>query len=174
MRAFIAVEVSEELKKRIATLQAELPEGLSLVKPGNMHLTLHFFGEIDENSKNKIIDAMNSLPLPLPAFDMKFSGLGVFPSESYVRVVWVGCESPGLLGLAREFSLKLSALGFKTERFTPHLTIARVKNKADFGPLLKKYQNYAFGVCDVGSLILKKSTLTPNGPVYEDVYVRRL
>jgi RNA 2',3'-cyclic 3'-phosphodiesterase len=168
MRAFIAVEVSKEITSRLFTIQRELPSGLALVKPEAMHLTMKFLGEIDEAKAKEVSKSLDSLifsPLALTC-----RSLGVFPSRNFPRVLWAGIESPGLIGLHSKLDQKLAGLGFQKEDFTPHLTIARAKEKVELESVLEKHSGELFGECLVHSLYLKKSTLTQNGPIYENVH----
>ena len=168
MRAFIAVEIPSEITERLSTVQRELPLGLKLVKPKAMHLTLKFLGEISEGKAKEASNSLDSLtfsPIPLTC-----RGLGVFPSRNLPRVLWAGIESPGLVALHSKLEPKLLELGFAREDFTPHLTIARAKGKVELKSILEKYSGELFGECLIRSLHLKKSTLTPEGPVYEDVH----
>ncbi|MEM3555395.1 MAG: RNA 2',3'-cyclic phosphodiesterase [Candidatus Micrarchaeia archaeon] len=172
MRAFIAVEVSDELREKIATLQKNLSiEGVKLVEKENLHLTLFFLGEIDERMKERVIQAMNKMNFG--KFEVSCRGVGAFPSRNYIRVIWVGVEAPELKKIHSELGKELSQLGFKKEEFSPHITLARVKFLKDKGALnefLEENSQSEFGECIVDRIILKKSTLTPEGPIYENVH----
>lgn len=171
MRAFIAIGVPAEIRDKIEVLGADLPaEGIKPVEKENLHITLRFLGEIDEGKVAAIKDVISSLKFE--SFTANCVGTGVFPSEKYVRIVWVGVESDGALErIAEELNGKLEVLGFKKESFTSHLTIARVRRKVDLGDFLSKHKNYFLGQFTIspGDVKLKKSTLTPKGPIYEDV-----
>lgn len=168
MRAFLAVEIPSSITRRLSSVQQELPEGMKLVNSDAMHITLKFFGEITPGKANEISSAMDATEFS--AFPLACKGLGVFPSRNFVRVAWAGIESPGLVELHKKLEPKLAGLGFQKEDFTPHLTIARAREKVRLDQLLDKYANEPFGDCLIDSFHLKKSTLTPHGPVYEDVH----
>ena len=167
MRAFIAVEVSDGIIQRLGEVQGELPEGLRPVNPKNLHITLRFLGDITGSKAREGSEAISSIKFS--PFHLACRGLGVFPSEKSIRVLWAGIESPGLLELCLKLEPRLTELGFEKERFTPHLTIARAKGKANVTEILAKYGGEFFGECAVNSFSLRKSTLTPDGPIYEDV-----
>jgi len=107
-------------------------------------------------------------------FSVCLDKIGVFPSENYIRVVWIGLspEEP-ILKLQKDIDEKLKKLFKKEKDFKAHITLARVKfinNKKEFIEKLKKI-NIENKKIDVNSFKLVKSTLTPNGPVYEALEV---
>ncbi len=168
MRAFLAVEVSGGIRERLEKIQLELPSGMRPVNPENIHITLKFLGEISGNRAGEISRAMDSTEFS--KFPLICKGLGAFPSEKSVRVLWAGIESPGLVELHSRLEPKLAQLGFEKENFTPHLTIARARDRARLDSVLSKYREEVFGECVVSSFSLKKSALTPKGPVYENIH----
>jgi 2'-5' RNA ligase len=169
MRTFIAVGISDEVRQRIAELQKELPskEALKVVDPGIIHITLKFLGEIDESKVPEIKKIISSISFE--PFTVTTKGVGVFPNENFIRVIWIGAPSPELDAMAKELNEKLKTLGFKSEEFTSHVTIARVKTKIDLTRFLADHREEKFGSFAVDGLRLMKSTLTPKGPIYEEV-----
>jgi len=105
-------------------------------------------------------------------FTITFKDTGVFPNKNYIRVVWIGIhKSDKLKAIAGNIDESLSKLGFKKEKreFSAHLTIGRVKTARNMELLLKKieeFSNFDFGKQDIISIKLKKSDLTPKGPIY--------
>jgi 2'-5' RNA ligase len=176
MRAFTAVEVDEQLREKMSELQKQLSlEGVKLVEKENLHLTLHFLGEIDESMKEKVIKAMDKLNCK--KFEMSCEGVGAFPSKGYIRVIWVGVEAPELKQIYDQLGTEFDRLGFKQEQFSPHITLARVKflkDKEKLVEFLEENEQVEIGECKVEGVFLKKSTLTPKGPVYENVYEKKL
>jgi 2'-5' RNA ligase len=176
MRVFIAIETSAELREKMAELQRQLAtDGVKLVEKENLHLTLHFLGEIDEHMKERVVQAMNKINCK--KFEMSCSGVGAFPSRNYMRVIWVAAEAPELRKIYEQLGGELSKLGFKKEDFSPHITLARVKFLKDKNKLAKFLEENAeteIGNCVVDRVVLKKSTLTPKGPIYETVHEKRL
>lgn len=171
MRAFLAIEVSSEIISRLLAIQRELPPGARPVGAGNMHVTLKFLGEISDNSADEISKLMDSLNFS--PFQLECRGLGVFPSRKLPRVLWASIRSPGLMKLHNDLEPGLQGLGFRKEDFTPHITIARLRGQVPLGDLLARHGNELFGDCAIEEVHLKKSTLTPEGPVYEDIHVLR-
>jgi len=171
MRLFVAVELSPEILEMLSRAQALLPkEGLLLVKPENQHLTLKFLGDVDESKLDAVKAALDSCVRPPFAISVK--SVGVFPSEKFVRVVWAGVESKELVELTGAIDSALSRAGFPKEArpFAGHATLARAKDKVDVSSFLVRFRESDFGSCPVEKFVLKKSTLTPQGPVYEDVH----
>jgi 2'-5' RNA ligase len=176
MRAFIAVEISDEVKERIEKIKNEIEgEGIRPVEKENMHITLHFLGEIDERKKNEVIEAMDKINVK--KFELNCQGAGVFPSMNYMRVIWVGVEAGELRELHKQLGDELKKIGFRVEEYSPHLTIARVKfikDKEKLASFIKNYNELEFGKCLIDRVILKNSTLTLNGPIYENVHEVKL
>jgi len=170
MRLFIAVEIPDDARDKIAKLQGDIPrEGLKFVEKENLHMTLAFLGEVEEGKKDELVRALERIKSE--KFNMKLVGMGAFPSESYIRVVWVGIESEGLKKLHALVNEVLRALHFKTESYSPHLTLARVKEKpsAELRAFIARNEGVSLGECEAREFFLKRSTLTPKGPVYENV-----
>jgi len=176
MRTFIAVEVDERLKEKMAELQKQLSiDGVKLVEKENLHLTLHFLGEIDDTMKGEVTQAMEKVNCR--KFEMSCNRVGAFPSRNYIRVIWVGVDAPELKSIHDQLGGELARLGFKREDFSPHITLARVKFLKDKTKLIEFLETNAeteLGDCTVDRILLKKSMLTPKGPVYENVYEKKL
>jgi len=174
MRCFIAIDLPEDIKQELAKIQAELPQEntkLLNVSPEILHLTLRFLGEINDDQVNKIKDIFKSVKLT--KFRARLNSAGVFPSEDFIRVVWVNLEPSDKFKEIRDLiESELEKAGFKKdERFESHVTLARVrwiKDRKDFIDKLKKISIKPLEF-DVSNIKLKKSTLTLKGPIYEDV-----
>lgn len=178
MRCFVAVDVEEpSLLDKLEEVQRTLAgtgSRLKLVDRLLMHFTLRFIGEINELRKRQIIEALSDVSFP--KFEVEVRGLGAFPSLSRPRVVWAGAGkgSDMLISLAKEVNERLDRLGFirKEKRpFSPHLTIARVKM---FTPqlvkVIKQHSDTIFGEFVAEELRLKRSILTPKGPIYSTLW----
>ncbi len=168
MRAFLAIDIPGKFNQEITNLQRELPaEGIKPISPENLHITLKFLGEIDEDMGSDLKQALARLKPGKIKISLK--GIGVFPSREYIRVIWIGCESPELLKLGEEINELLFPIGFKKENFSPHITIARAKRKVNISNFLDENENIEIGEFKAKEIKLKKSTLFPKGPVYETV-----
>jgi 2'-5' RNA ligase len=135
MRLFVAVDLSDEAREAIAVLQKLLAgplskskEGLKLVEPSRMHLTLLFIGEARDERVPAIVESMNA-PAGLPPFDVTFGGVGVFPPRGAPRVLWVGIAegAASLERLQHDIVERVCAVGiaFDDRPFHPHLTLGR-------------------------------------------------
>ena len=174
MRAFVAIEVSDQaVLNSISQVQAELNIKAKPVEIHNMHFTVQFLGEVSEEMVRKISSELSSLEF-IP-FSVSFVGVGVFPKPSSPRVIWVGTNEGAdeLEKLAEIIRMKLSQLGFQPDKkFKPHVTIFRVKKKIEsIANELQKFSTYSFGKQVISEVKLKKSELTPNGPIYTDLMI---
>lgn len=168
MRLFIAVGVPPEIKRKIGEAQKELPEegGLKKVELPLMHITLKFLGEVNPRMLDRVDGVLREISFA--PFPVNVRGIGVFPDERYIRVVWAGCESPGLEELAEQVNEKLGGM-FPKEGFTPHITIARVKRKIVMDDYMKKHSGERFGQFRVSEFHLVESILGKGGPKYSVV-----
>jgi 2'-5' RNA ligase len=141
-----------------------------------LHITLKFLGEIPEQRINTIKQALGTIVVS--SFPLSFSKLGCFPNERRPRVIWIGIDQgyEELRLLAKEVDQKLSELGFPKEkrRFSPHLTLGRVKrlNPDEKEVVSELLQNFTFQTNtseEITALVFKKSTLTPKGAIYENL-----
>ena len=174
MRTFVAIEVNNNnVLDSIQQIQSKLNIKSKPVELHNMHFTVQFLGEVSEEMIRKISDALNSIEFS--AFSKTFAGIGAFPKLNSPRVIWVGVNDGinELEKLAETIRSKLSDIGFSPDKkFKPHVTIFRVKNKIKgLADKLEKYSSYSFGKQEISEIKLKKSELTPNGPIYTDLLV---
>ena len=175
VRSFLAIELSEELKQALASLQKrlDLPQfDVRWVSAGNIHLTLRFLGEITEEAVEKASRAAAAATEKGSPFSILLRGVGAFPSLRSPRVVWGGIDSSEhLLQLEEALNRELSKAHFPPpdKPFRPHLTLGRVKSQRGKGDLrlhLKENQGITLGRMDVDHFALIKSDLRPSGPVY--------
>ncbi len=169
LRTFIAVELPERFLPEIEKIESMLDTpGIKLVEPKQVHITLKFLGDISENKVEPIASALSQVNCK--PFEARIKGVGVFPKLAYIKVIWLGAEG-NFEALHSEVERVLAPFKFeKDDKFSPHATLARVKMLKDKGALLEKIQkleNIDIGAMNVESIILKKSTLTPQGPIYE-------
>ena len=174
MRTFVAIEVNNNnVLNSIHQIQSELNIKAKPVELHNMHFTVQFLGEVSEEMVRKISDALNGIEFS--TFSITFTGIVAFPKPNSPRVIWIGVNDGinELEKLAETVRAKLSDLGFNPDKkFKPHVTIFRVKNKIEgISGKLEKFSSYNFGKQTVSEIKLKKSDLTPNGPIYTDLLV---
>ena len=180
MRTFIALELSDEIRKKLGALIQDLrtavqftPARPKWVRPESIHLTLKFLGQIEETMVEPIGEVMKKAALETPPFNIKVRNLGVFPHERKPRVLWTGLSSGGeqTERLQQKLESGLIPLGFEAEKrpFHPHLTLARIKALRGTGPMMKVLANHKrrfVGENYIDKLALYKSELHPSGAVY--------
>ena len=175
IRAFIAFDIDSDLVlKKLSEVQKALINtgaDLKLVEPKNIHVTMRFLGDISPTNVDAIYEEMKKITFK--PFDIELKGLGAFPTLKYARVVWVGIQKGAqeLKSVFDQLEPRLQRLGFRPDPkgFSPHLTIARVKsgrNKAELARHIEEMANYECGIIKAEYLRLKKSVLTPKGPIY--------
>lgn len=180
MRSFIAVDIKDEKVEAAVEELTKVKADVKIVEPQNLHLTLKFLGEIPEDVIEKIHAAMQASLKSFQPFEVSLRSIGVFPSLKYMRVVWVGFREgrEKLIQMQRSLDANLRELNFKPEqRFDPHLTIGRVKSqrgKEELRNFVLKHEDTDFGSALVDKVELKKSVLTPKGPIYSMVRVVEL
>ncbi|WP_455278473.1 RNA 2',3'-cyclic phosphodiesterase [[Eubacterium] cellulosolvens] len=179
IRAFIAVDIeSEEFRNQILKIQRKISDigtDIKPVAPENIHLTLRFLGEIETNLMEKIIDIMKLIEFQ--PFEIRFKGTGAFPSIRKINVIWIGLErgQEELTRISRSLESQLRELEFPPDKkgFSPHITIARLRsgrNKDAVADLLYEYKEKSYGSMKAQSIKLKKSVLTPQGPIYSTIF----
>jgi 2'-5' RNA ligase len=180
VRCFIAIELPDGVKRGLRELQAQLKAGSSApvkwVDPANIHLTLKFLGNVAADRIDEISLAMTEAARGTPPFSLEIKELGVFPNPRRVQIIWVGLggEVDKLARLQQRIESGLEKLGFTPEgrRFTPHLTLARVRDQATplerekLGQLITETEFAAAHKFIVDSVKLMKSQLTREGPIY--------
>ncbi|MBC7131147.1 RNA 2',3'-cyclic phosphodiesterase [Candidatus Bathyarchaeota archaeon] len=175
IRSFIAFDIEDQqILKRIIDFQRLIVNtgaDLKLVEPQNIHITIRFLGNITPTMVDQIHEEMKKISFA--PFKVRIQGVGAFPNIRYPRVIWVGMTQ-GTVELRNIFSQlepNLRKLGFNQDPkgFSPHITIARVKsgrNKEQLIRQIEESQNLEFGTFTAKCLRLKKSDLTPKGPIY--------
>jgi 2'-5' RNA ligase len=180
IRSFIAIELPEEVKSGLRRLQAELklPQHsfVKCVAPDGIHLTLKFLGNISPQKVAEITGVMEQASQGISPFQLQITELGAFPNMRQPRVLWVGIkgELDKLKAWQKRIDDGLVPLGFvkETRPFTPHLTLARVRencspdDRRNLGELVMKTPVEVDYAMTVNSLNLMRSQLLPGGAVY--------
>lgn len=148
---------------------------LRVVPAENLHLTLKFLGDVEEGIVPSLMEAVERAAEGVPPATLTLRGTGAFPNLRRPRVVWVGVEDgESLVTVARRLEEGLEPMGFARERrrFSPHLTVARVKGGRGREAVVRVAQEYeeeGFGEQRVDAIRLKRSELTPRGAIYHDL-----
>jgi 2'-5' RNA ligase len=176
MRAFIAFELPTEFTRLAADLQARLQrQGLKMrwVRPGNIHLTLRFLGEIPSEQSCALAQAMGTAAAGSAPIQLSAQGLGVFPSPRKPRVLWIGLggQTDRLGQLVARLESELASLGIAREDrpFKAHLTLARIQTAVDAVRLQSAIEScggYAPMPFPAAEMVLFQSDLRPQGPIY--------
>ncbi|MFH1071089.1 MAG: RNA 2',3'-cyclic phosphodiesterase [Candidatus Glassbacteria bacterium] len=177
MRTFIAVEPPEELREEIGALTDRLNalglKSFRWVRPLNMHLTLRFLGEIDPGRRSEAEAAVGRAAAGVGPFELAVAEVGYFGPPRQPRVIWLGIEpAEPLIRLAAQVEENLQEAGFgrADKPFRAHLTLARAGRSAGAPPAggaVKAGAPASWPAWPVTEVHLIKSTLTPQGPIYE-------
>ncbi len=175
IRTFIAIEIPEDIKKKIASivdmLKDRLP-GPSWVRPATLHVTVRFLGGVEKERIEPIEGILERIGSETRPFKLTITGMGGFPSIRMPRVLWIGIEqSQELTELHRKVEQGLRGLGFEEEEraFRPHLTICRTKDEAQRRRLSRELAHLEPAICETfvaDGMILFKSELDPRGAIH--------
>lgn len=177
VRAFLAIDLDDDLKPKINKLIKEFKKSnanIKYVELTNLHLTLKFFGDIDTNGLELLENTIADVVSEFKPFNIKIKGSGAFPNNNHIKVIWVGIENDEIIkDLHDKLDSALNRLGFdKDRKFSTHLTIGRMKsakNKSEVKNIIENHEDFEIGEMEVTNIKLKKSTLKPSGPVYDDL-----
>jgi len=184
IRIFIAVELPQEIQDRLGRLQSDFKASMPDVrwtKYSNIHLTLKFLGDVQISRIDKISEALREVAVKFSPFKMNLAGMGAFPNSRRPRIVWVGVEKgfDELVEIANSIEGSMKRLGFPREkrRFSPHLTVGRIRrltNPAAMTEALDKARVGELGEFTVERISLIKSQLDPAGSIYTTLTEARL
>lgn len=180
MRTFIAAEIPKEIQEKVGeyiSIISDVIHDVKWVPPQNLHFTVKFLGEVRNSDIRHVKECVSGVTSEFSPFIMGISGIGFFPDQERPKVIWLGADGGEdcLLDLFQDLEQRLETFGFDREAktFSPHLTIGRVKKFKqvkiprifpDFDPITFELSNIA----------VMKSTLTPDGPIYEKLYESEL
>ena len=181
LRAFIAVELPEavvdDLRRAITHIRGAGIPNLRTVRPEGIHLTLKFLGDIESSQVEPVSEAMIEASRDVQPFRLHLGETGAFPNFQRPRVLWAGVDGQieSLRRLQQSIEKALEGLGVERERreFNPHLTLARIRGGASEEDGQKVAQTLSETHLDdslsipVDSISLIRSTLTPEGAVYD-------
>ncbi|MGC9780494.1 MAG: RNA 2',3'-cyclic phosphodiesterase [Candidatus Heimdallarchaeota archaeon] len=179
IRSFFAVDLEDkEITKKIVDIQSQLefPDTrIVFVAPENLHFTLKFLGDIEERIVPELEKAAQNISFN--DFELELSGMGCLPNYSYINALYIGVTKglENLATIAKELESLSGKFNFKkeTRSFRAHLTIGRVKRIRDKNPLISKIKENEetyFGKINITSFKLKKSDITPQGPIYTNLF----
>jgi 2'-5' RNA ligase len=173
LRLFTAIDIPDEVIGNLASLLDRLrPSARIKWSPiENMHITTKFIGEWPEDRMAELQSVLGGLS-SYPPISIRVAHLGFFPNPHSPRVFWAGIQAaPGLMSLAHETEMALASLGLAPEKraFSPHLTLARIKEPVPLVKLQKaiaELESAEFGSFTADRFYLYRSRLAPSGSVY--------
>lgn len=176
MRCFVAIDIKKELLCLVENIQKELREvegRFSFILPETTHITLRFLGETDDETLREVTTQLREVVKKHRPFELNTTNVGVFKRNGITHTIWLGVElKRELQTLVKDISNinPEDVCGFA--KFTPHITIARVKYVNDSRELNKTISGMG-GIqtksIQVNEIKMKKSTLTQQGPIYDDI-----
>jgi len=183
IRSFIAIELPEEVKKVLKRIRTDLALDkygfIKAVAPEGIHLTLKFLGNVPEPKLADIVKVMEQSSQGVTPFELQITEVGAFPNLKRPRVLWVGItgELDKLVGWQKRLDEGLAPLGFEKETrpFTPHLTLARLRencspaDRTEFGEAVAAAHIEIDCKFIASSLNLMRSQLFPTGAVYSSL-----
>lgn len=167
-RLFVAIDLPDDYRNTVADIGRDLP-GARRVPREQLHLTLRFIGEVSDETFAAVRSTLAGVKGA--AFPLALRGIGHFPPGRHPRVLWVGVDGGvQLLELQQEVELALIGASIPPEerKFSPHLTLARLKDTPP-GPVLaleERFREFGAGPFPVGEFHLYSSTLTRNGAIH--------
>jgi 2'-5' RNA ligase len=189
IRTFIAIPLTRPVLDHLAELQCALSRGEGgaagrWVRPEGIHLTLKFLGDVPSERLPAVYRAVQQACGGRQAFEIEVGGLGCFPNARRPRVIWAGVreETGQLVDLQGAIEAALEPAGFRRERraFTPHLTLARIKQRASardiaaLGQMVAASQDETRITQQATQVQVIKSDLRPEGAVYTVLSETRL
>ena len=179
VRCFIAVELSDEARSEVqrpieAVSELEI-RGVRVVRPGGVHVTLRFLGDIERDAVPRVIPAIRASASGFQPFDLTLADVGTFPNARSARVLWAGVsgDTGSLDKLHERVEDELSAAGFRRDRrrFNPHITLARLRERVSGSDRRRVVQTagavgHARVTFTVEAVTLFQSTLHPEGSIH--------
>lgn len=176
LRSFIAIELPPHIRanlERITSRMKSTTAEVRWVKTADIHLTLKFLGDIDEEGIPELAGAIAKCTSGILPFALSVRSIGAFPNEHNPQVIWIGAaDDTGRLALLQQtIETALKRMGFKSEKrpFAPHLTLGRLKSprgKETARRALQDLKSADCGSYEVDRICLFKSDLKPSGAVY--------
>ncbi|MFV8753755.1 RNA 2',3'-cyclic phosphodiesterase [Nannocystaceae bacterium ST9] len=168
-RLFLGLDLPDEVDSDLQLTIGGIP-GARWQTPEQLHLTLHFLGEVDGGDMRRLIAALAELDAP--SFEMQLRGAGVFPPRGPTRVLWIGVHDPDPIRLLHERSGKIiDRVGIDREqrKYAPHVTLARFdrpSHDADIASWVVRHAFYSSASWRVDHVQLYSSVLGRGGPKY--------
>jgi 2'-5' RNA ligase len=184
-RLFCAIDIPENVRTRLSNhiqhLRQAVPNAqASWSRETNIHLTIKFFGDVEEDKTEKLSAAAALVAQEFSPFQIRVGGAGAFPEQGLPRVLWIGIVDPSgnLANLQQQFEDECAKEGFPKEKraFRPHLTLARIRNPQGSRALVTIHKEIGFASREiaVSELLLIRSELSSEGSRYTVISRQRL
>jgi len=177
IRAFLAIEPTEDILQAVSRLQENLKKEIkgkiSWTRAQGNHITLKFFGNIDQDDVKNICAIMKKQVASVPTLSLNIEKIGAFPDARRPRVLWLGTtgDIEKLAALQTQVERDFEGIGFPRENrpFRAHLTLGRIKIPQEImgiSEALDKYNDFVVGKFNCSEIILFQSKLTSQGAIY--------
>jgi 2'-5' RNA ligase len=180
MRAFIGLDLTDQIKAKIKEVTAEL-EGLPIkakwVNNKNLHITLKFLGNIPQEQLDIIKKIITDISCQSNSFELHLKDFGFFPNSRKPRIFFIRfCPEKRLEALVESLRKRLNQADFKEDKeFRPHITLARIKRLKNIKQLTEKINQLKVeSKFKINKISLFKSTLTQKGPIYQEIFKANL
>ena len=179
IRTFVAVQLPQEIHRRLAKIARTLGESRADVKwvsEENFHITMKFLGPVEQDRMDDVLKAVESSSSGLSPFDLRLVGLGAFPRIANPSVIWAGVSegTQELQTLAGRLEDSLERAGFPREsrKFSAHVTLGRTRSTRgaeQLGASIERLRNEEIGHFTVRRIAVMRSDLRPSGPIYTPI-----
>jgi len=179
MRTFLAIDIDEDIRRRLASCAEKLssPDAkIRWVAPANLHVTLKFLGDVCDELSADVCNVTSEIAAEVERFEFRVRGVQVVPPSGRVRMFWAGVDEPtGQMALLHDrLDAAMGGLGFKREdrAYKAHITLGRVKHARDWQRLRvagMAMEAEDFGACLAECVTVYASELAPSGPVYTPI-----
>ena len=179
-RIFIAVDVlpSSRLKEDYELIRHRMRlEKINWVEIEQMHLTLSFLGDTEEEKVPGIITMLKEFIAEQSPFELTLRSLGVFKNLREPRVLWMGCDPcTALAEIKKKIDQGLTRYGFEAEDrpFSPHVTLGRIKDIRQLNQLaqlITLFKDKVFQQQRIDKIVLYESVLSVKGPEYSPLQI---
>ena len=183
IRAFICIELPDDIKEKLGRLQADLKalgQSVRWTRTDGIHLTLKFLGDIEQEVVPNIVEQISEAAQQISPFEIQVKDVGAFPNFKKPRVFWIGIDeqSGALAHIQTAIESNLASLGFEKEqrRFSPHLTIGRVKTSEGLNSISSALEQMKLKVMSFSAkqVVVMQSQLQPTGAVYTPLHVIKI
>jgi len=185
MRTFLAADIDNKVNEKIKDFMdrcRQMDRSVKWGKTDTNHITIYFFGEVDEKNIKVLEGAVSDALKRITPFKASAARISAFPSMKGPRVFWIGIENSthGLEKIYETIKTELPGkkikVNIESKDYTPHLTIGRVKGRCDPETIrrLSASSEKEFGSFVIDKITLYQSILRKEGPVYSPVKVFQL